>query len=286
MEALNYEESSLLISHYHYLQSTGNVVSLSYDEDNTGRNVLSIGVININAPSSIKLPTTIIVFEMPQKWVKIPVQIFQQGVIKVLCEGGCRVCTDGLGYGGTLGINIHYRGNTRLLSAAHVLTMHDDTNIGKRVYVDNDGIVCPIAVVEGHEPVTVYHTNTVANPERFTQDLAWGKLKTEQWFPTVRGIGNINGIRQPIEKEDVQYYGATSLDVQEDIPVRRLNDSVTVTLPDGIGYVFYRDVIKLDARYTSIEEGDSGSALVAQTDRKVVGILISASTDFAYACKL
>ena len=82
-DSLNEEESSKLISHYYYLLSTPNIVSLSYeDEDDNGRTVLSIGVIDIN-----DLTTTLpkmIIYEIPQKWVKIPVKPYQEGVIKAL----------------------------------------------------------------------------------------------------------------------------------------------------------------------------------------------------------
>ena len=275
--------------------------------------MLSVGVIDIN-DSTITLPRRII-YETSEKWVTVPVQMFHEGVIKALsgpCEGGCAISTDGLDCGGTLGVNIEYRGHYRLLSTAHVLTMHDDSNKGKTVYMciedDTDPIVYsngdkkdkkkinkkPIAVIKDHIRVRVYNKKEVDNPERFTQDLAWAEFLNEQGFPTVRGIGNVQGIRPPQQREYVKYYGAASLAVQDKIKIISTNAAMVMKV-DGCGWVFYENIIKLNTFGSTLEKGDSGSALVAESDTKVVGMLMGKHVDEqapkqeldrAYACKL
>ena len=286
---LDEKESTQLISHYSYLLSTTNIVSLSYEEDDTGRNVLSIGVIDLKAPNN---ELQMIIYEVSsQKWVKVPVQIFQEGVIKALsgpCKGGCKICTQGLNNSGTLGVNIEYNGQYRLLTCAHVLTEHKDTNIGKDIFVVDEGDYEPIASVESHVPVTVYNSKDVPYPVRSTQDLAWATISQQRGSPLVKEIGNVCGIRHPYQKEMVQYYGAVSLGLQDNIPVKSTSVAVAVKVPtsEGDKWTFYERVIKLDIRYATVNKGDSGSAIVAQSDKTVVGILMSASESNAYACKL
>ena len=281
-DSLSEEESSQLISHYYYLLSTPNIVSLSYEENNYGKNVLSVGVIDIKK-STVKLPKKVI-YEMPEKWVKVPVQMFCEGVIKtLLCEGGCEIFTESVNRHGTLGLNGKVHGQVYLFSCAHVLTEHNANNIGRYVYIEGD--TDPIAVVEDHIPVRVYNRVNVHNPDRFTKDLAWAKIIANQWSPTIKEIGTVKGIRTPQRKEKVKYYGAASLGVQDDIPIRSTNAATRVEV-EGHGWVFYEDVIKLNTFGFFLERGDSGSAMVAQKDTKVVGILMSKGDRNGYACKL
>ena len=80
-EPLSEEESSDFISHYEHLVSTPNIVSLSCELDDEGRNVLSVGLMD----STIKhnLSTTII-FETPKKWFIILVETYEEGAISVV----------------------------------------------------------------------------------------------------------------------------------------------------------------------------------------------------------
>ena len=56
----------------------------------------------------------IIIYETPRKWVKVHLEIYEEGVIKPLngpCEGGCKIHTeDVLNGGSTLGM-IHQYGD-------------------------------------------------------------------------------------------------------------------------------------------------------------------------------
>ena len=76
---------------------TPNIVSLSYEkDDHIERDVLSVGVIDINdsTPELLK----IIIYETSQKWVKVHVEIYEEGIIKGLngpCERGCTIHTEG-----------------------------------------------------------------------------------------------------------------------------------------------------------------------------------------------
>lgn len=84
-DSLSDEESSNLISHYYYLLSTPNIVSLSYEEDDdNGRGELSVGLIDINNLTVTATLPKMIIYETPQKWVKIPIKSYQEGVIRAL----------------------------------------------------------------------------------------------------------------------------------------------------------------------------------------------------------
>ena len=86
-EPLSEEESSDFISHYEHLVSTPNIVSLSCELDDEGRNVLSVGLMD----STIKhnLSTTIIFdHETPKKWFIILVETYEEGPISVV-RGPC-----------------------------------------------------------------------------------------------------------------------------------------------------------------------------------------------------
>ena len=267
---------------------TPNIVSLSYEKDDRiERDVLSVGVIDIN-DSTPKLPK-LIIYETPQKWVKVHVEIYEEGVIKALngpCEGGCKIHTEGVrNGGGTLGmIRQCDNGQIYLYSCAHVLTQHNKCNIQKNVYVEGDAD--PVAVVKDHVPVRVYDRVDTENRERYSHDLAWAKINPgRKWTPTVKEIGQVKGVRPPVENEMVKFYGAVSLDVQGRIKIKSTNATTVVQVKD-VGYVFYKDVIKLDtSNPTFFEEGDSGSAMVAESDTKVVGLLMSGGR-FGYACKI
>ena len=264
---------------------TPNIVSLSYEKDDLiERDVLSVGVIDIN-DSTPQLPK-IIVYETSQKWVKVHVETYEEGVIKALngpCEGGCKIHTEGVGNGGgTLGmIRQCGDGQVYLYSCAHVLTEHNERNIQKNVYVEGD--TDPVAVVEDHVHVEVYNRVDAGNRERYSHDLAWAKINPgTSWTLRVKEIGAVKGVRPPVENEMVKFYGAASLDVQGGIKIKSTN-ATTVVKVEEVGY---KDVIKLDtSNPTYFEEGDSGSAMVAESDTKVVGLLMSGGR-FGYACKL
>ncbi len=194
---------------------------------------------------------------------------------------------------GTLGVNTQYKGTYRLLSAAHVLTQFDPGNIGKAINArsdpGNDQYQSMGTTVEGQVNVTLYASSSEPNPVYAKQDLAWATVTPQQGSPEIIDIGAVNGIRAPNNSEKVQFYGAASEELQSDIVVADTSTMVTVRLQVGIGsykYAYFEDVCRLDISNASVLPGDSGSAMIAQSDKAIVGILFAAGMASALFCKL
>ncbi len=298
-------EAKDLLNKYRYLLSTPSVVSLSYCSEKkegkkTGRYVLRVGVIkklpaNEIEDPDILLPKTV-VYETPTKKVAVPVQVVEEGVIQALgppYKGGSQVMTTGAIEQGTLGVNTQYKGTYRLLSAAHVLTQFDPGNIGKAINARSDPVndqYQPMGTtVEGQVNVTLYTSSSEPNPVYAKQDLAWATVTPQQGSPEIIDIGAVNGIRDPNNSEKVQFYGAASEELQSDIVVADTSTMVTVRFQDGIGsykYGYFEDVCMLDISNASPLPGDSGSAMIAQSDKAIVGILFATGLLSAHFCKL
>lgn len=88
-DKLTQKEAEELMDKCDYFLSNPNVVSINYWNETekgtrTGRKILRIRVIKIE-DISIPLPK-IAVYETPTKCVSIPVQIFEEGIIKALAK--------------------------------------------------------------------------------------------------------------------------------------------------------------------------------------------------------
>ncbi len=286
-------EAKDLLKKYRYLLSTPSVVSLSYCSEKkegkkTGRYVLRVGVIKklpaieIEDPD-ILLPKTV-VYETRTKKVAVPVQVVEEGVIQALgppYKGGSQV---GCSLLGTLGVNTHYKGKYRLLSAAHILTQFDPANIGKPIFFPGKEKYVPLGTnVEGQVNVELYDSEKELNPVFAKQDLAWATVTPEQGSPEIIGIGKVNGIRDPINSEKVQFYGAASEVLQSDIVVADTSTMATVHIGNN-KYAYFEDICRVDI--SSAVKGDSGSAMIAQSDKAIVGILFAGGEESALFCKL
>ena len=300
---LDKAEAKDLLERYKYLLSTPSVVSLSYSSEKkegkkTGRYVLHVGVIKKLSAKEIKAPDVLlgktVVYKTLAKEVDVPVQIVEEGVIQALSppwKGGSQVNTTGVNVEGTLGVNTQYKGKYRLLSAAHVLTLHDRANIGKAINVRTlpyDQYQPMGTTVEGQVDVTLYASSTEPKPVYAKQDLAWATVTQQQGSPDIIGIGAVKGIRDPIEDEKVQFYGAASQELQSDIVVDDTSTTTKVAVKVGSDtkYAYYEDVCRLDITNADAAPGDSGSAMIGQSDKAIVGILMSTSLVYAYFCKI
>ena len=317
---LKEEEGRALVRKYRHLLFTPNVVSVSYgDRENyqkTRRRVLGVGVIEKLPCESIKDPDVLLpkFVTFPDKTgeiVEVPVKVMQEGRIRPLgapYNGGSRIRNEGYtGVGrlgvGCLGVGTDYDRQYRLLSAAHVLTEFQKENIGKNIEVYTDAgtweILAPIA---GHIPVKVYDNIPEAIPEHnwARQDLAWADV-TEQHVSRqeVKSIGQVQPIREvPIQDEKIKIFGGKSKKLEEDIYIdcTYAADRLDVPIVDHQGviiaykYVFFEDVcrVKRGDSCTRLIPGDSGSAVIAEHDNAIIGILFGASEskDSYYFCKL
>ena len=301
--ALSQADARKLVKSHHHLLSTPNVVSISYcdekkDGKKTGRKVLCFGVVKKLQPKHIAKPDVLlpksVSFENEnKKVVEIPVQVVEDGEIVSLAtyKRESQVKTEGINASGSLGVNTQYKGHYRLLSGAHVLTEFKDANIGKKIYARHepvDAFEDTGATVTGHVAVSLYDTNTEANPTLAKQDLAWADVTVQQGDSKIKDIGNVGTIRDPVLNEKVQFYGGMSEELQDDMEV--IDISTTAIVKFNIGgatkYGYFEEVVKIDLDAALPLSGDSGSAVIAKSDNKIVGIMMSMGMLYGYFTKL
>ena len=300
-ENLSDKEASELMDQYDHLFNNPNVVSLDYriislqKGMSSGKKVLCIGVIKEDISS--ELPKNA-VYETSKKRVEVPVHVFVQGEIKALApyEGGSEIKNEVLKYGGTVGVNTIFKGKYRLLTCAHVLTEFDDANIRnqRKVQVkhnpeDEDFQSLPVTI-EGHVPVTVYDTPNQGYPVRADQDLAWATLTAAHGLPSIKEIGSVSGIRKPELYETITLFGAASQEPLKNIPIISNIARPRMKFPTSNGgekYVFFHNFWTLQIIEGIVMRGDSGSAVIAEVDKAIVGILVcSGGPLYAYFCAL
>ena len=297
-------EAKDLLKKYKHLLSTPNVVSLSYCSEKkegrkTGRNVLRVGVIKKLPAEDIKDPDVLlpkaVEYETLNKKVSVPVQVVEEGEICALSppyEGGSKVHATGAVGWDTLGVNTYYKGKHRLLNAAHVLTRFDPANIGREINPQShhlDPFQSMGITVEGQVDVELYDSPNVQNPVCAKQDLAWATITSQQGLPEIVSADPINDIRDPIKDELVQYYSASSQKLQSNIPVADTATMAKVRIKVGNSsykYAYFEDICCLDISQACPMPGDSGSAMIAQSDKRIVGILFSGGLLSAYFCRL
>ena len=252
-----------------------------------------IKILSVRA-SDIYLPKTVL-FETEDKVkVEIPVQVVEEGEIFALnppYKGGNLVKTETIKKKGTLGVNIHYKGVYRLLSAAHVLTWFDESNIGKKILASSDEgehFEDTGATVTGQVNVVLYDTKSQPAPVYAKQDLAWANITEDKGSPEINKIGHVGGIRDPYVEEFVQFYGGTSECLYNNLKVLDVSAKcrVTFNINGDLKYGYFEEAVKIDITQAALFEGDSGSAVIAQSDKAIVGILMSCGKLHGYFTKL
>ena len=319
---LSTEETKSFLRSKRYLLSTPNVVSLGFtnemlDGKKTERKIFRVGVIKKLSGDSIEKPDIFIpkFFEHAvtgsDEMVTIPVDVVEEGEIvakvtepvnpqgeQVLTiyaakaapyQGGSLIKNASLDIKGCLGANAEYKGTYRLLSAAHVLTNFDRQYIGKQVLLMNGSQWVNIgATVTGQVNVSLYDASTVCYPVFAKQDLAWANITTDRGSPTIIEIGLPTGIRKIEADEEVKFFAgnteAPETGVQVDDIIAEMK--LAVRTPSGeTKYAYFEDVCRINGAI-AVGPGDSGTAIVAENDNALLGILISTSLASSYFCKL
>ena len=237
--------------------------------------------------------------------VQIPVKIVEEGVLGPLTsdketnpgnnapyKGASLIKIAPLGDTGCLGANAQYQGSYRLLSAAHVLTKFDRGQIGNEILVQNNtaSYVNIGAKVTGQIDVVLYENPYQLDPVYSKQDLAWGDISKHQGSSEISVIGTPEKIRRVIDGERVKYFGGyskhhgTNVEVEEIGAFTRLE----VSFPSGgTKYAFFKDVCRIKPENSLLVKGDSGTAIVAEDDNALLGIVMSKSNGSTYYfCKL
>ena len=293
------------------------------DGKKTGGKIFRVGVIKKLPKTKIEQPDIFIpkFFEhklsSSNEKVVIPVTVVEEGELKFLgnhvearnsgdpllyaddaaYKGGSLIKNVAIKEEGCLGVNTQYQGSYRLLSAAHVLTKFDRSNIGKEISLRNkQGNFVPIgATVTGQVDVVVYDTESEPNPVRAKQDLAWADIPAGimlKYFPEIEIIGKPEKIRRVIDDETVKCYAGCSADWWEDVEVSSTTAETKIKI-DSLSdpkFVFLEEVcwINRELMFTKsrVGEGDSGTAIVAEKDNALLGILIGQTERSHYFCKL
>jgi len=196
-------------------------------------------------------------------------------------EGGYQIRAENMNGSGTLGVNIVWASKYRLMTNNHVIACN--RNAGADVYQPSDGVNNKIGVVNGFIPVVTYPNSTEPHPHYNTQDLAWTYLTPLVGSPEITQIGVPSGVRAPVAGESVVLVGKQTGTVQK-AKIASLAYAATMEWPGPGSYAWFNTLIRLDANVT--RPGDSGSAYVALSDGKVVGIHVGGNNAFSFGCQL
>ena len=169
--------------------------------------------------------------------------------------------------------------------------MFDRSYIGNQIcVVDGSQWVDIGATVTDQVDVVLYDSSTIPNPVRAKQDLAWANITPDRGSPAIIDIGTPGGIRKITHDEKVKFYagriGAPETGVQVDDIYAETK--IKVQTPSGATkYAYFEDVCRIEEPI-AIGPGDSGTAIVAEDDNALLGILFSTSSFslISYFCKL
>ena len=185
---------------------------------------------------------------------------------------------------GTLGANIVYNGVFRLITNNHVIA--DNGNVGATVYQPDWALWGnSLTTVTGYVPVTTYPTKTQPHPVYNTTDLAWANIDIGSGATNIADIGQPTGFRQPVLGEAVRWIGKSTGVVQR-TTISSITDQIVLDFGRaGNQWAFFQNVIAFAGG--SLQSGDSGSAVVAMSDYKIVGLIFAGdSTGTPYACRI
>lgn len=224
---------------------------------------------------TVSLPTDV------QETGRNRVQVLNQRVRPV--PGGYQLAVQNFGWTGTLGVNIVWGGKYRTLSNNHVLS--DNGNLRASVYEPDKGSNNSIGTVDGYVPVALYASPDEKKPLYNTQDLAWAEASTRVASPEIHRIGTPTGLRAPVPGEQIRLIGKQTGSVQSAAVVDIITKKVVEWQPGAAKpWAFFERIIRLDRVCT--QEGDSGSAYVADDDDMVVGLHIGANNSYSWGCQL
>ena len=305
--SLSTEEARSFLTSKRHLLSTPSVVSLGFidekvDGKKTGGKIFRVGVIKKLGKEDITHPDIFIpkFFEHTSKRrngiVTIPVDVVEEGELVFShgnenkkrnspppYKGGSLIITADLNLQGCLGANAQYKGSYRLLSAAHVLTAFDRYYVGKKVLVENEeGDYVEIgATVTDQVDVVLYDTPNEPSPVYAKQDLAWANITEQEGSPEIEEIGLPSNIRKVVANELVKYYAGKTGDLGSEVQVEdtmAMTKIRTKTSSGSTKYAYFEDVCRTASFQCFMAPGDSGTAIVAESDNALLGITMSASS--------
>ena len=196
-------------------------------------------------------------------------------------------------YYGILGVNINYQREYRTLSNAHVFTQFDPRGIGNMIHYRPDESVpnfTRLFPVTGQVPVTYYPNSTQPNPTENVMDIAWGDVTDDKLVsPIIHAEGgatiNPNGtVRTPKPDEhfmlgNYRLHKSTKID---SVICRYKSEGV-----DSSGRKIYTWWMNgITYTHSGTQGGDSGTAMVATSDKAVIGLHRADSPKTGYGCPI
>lgn len=213
--------------------------------------------------------------------VDVPTDVVEVGVIGIAADrlrpapGGAQISvnTSLLSEStGTLGANIVYQGKFRMLTNNHVIA--DNGNVGATVYQPDWALWGnSLTTVTGFVPVTTYPSSTQPNPVFNTQDLAWADISIDNGATNISGIGQPTGFRAPVVGEAVRWMGKATGVVQSTTISSITGQSKVQFDRSGQQWAWFQNVITFAGG--TVNQGDSGSAVVAMSDYRIVGLIFA-----------
>lgn len=197
--------------------------------------------------------------------------------------GGVQIEAENIDGTGTLGVNIRWRDRLRLITNNHVIS--ENGNVGAVVYQPSAGSMRNrLTRVSGFDEVRTQPDKDRPEPHFNRRDVAWCDVDEEQATRDILHLGIPAGVRAPVAGERIRLVGKETGAVQHariaDIHLRKV-----LRWPDETGdWAFFDEQIQLDRVVT--QAGDSGSAYVAESDNRVVGIHVAANASYSWGCPL
>ncbi|WP_316528168.1 hypothetical protein [Kitasatospora brasiliensis] len=192
---------------------------------------------------------------------------------------------------GTLGVTTYFRNERCLLSNCHVIGDYSD-GPGLNVYQPSfnpwsaksrDRTL--IAVCDGTMEIISYPTKNPQNIEHNIYDFAWAEVPANQplEMQTSHAIQYIHEgenwlriKRNPRKGDKVSWVGATTGLVQYGT-IRSTRSRIAMPFRHNNRWAFWEEVIRIDKRPDELQpvmmRGDSGSALIRDADKAIVGLL-------------
>ena len=193
---------------------------------------------------------------------------------------------------GVLGVNITYQGKYRTLSNAHVLTRFDPKGIGNMIrYRSNPSVPFrQLFPVTGQVAVTYYTDCNQPNPVFNVMDIAWGDVTNSALVSTtINAVGGVSiqpsgAVRAPKDGEEFilgNYRFYKSVKIASLIAMHR---SIGVDSSGAVTYSWWENAISFP--HPGVGSGDSGTAMVASSDKAVIGLLRAISDTTGYGCPI
>ncbi len=198
-------------------------------------------------------------------------------------QGGYQIAADNIKGTGTLGVNIVWAARYRMLTNNHVIS--ENGNLLADIYQPDGGPGDALGTVSGYVPVVTYPSQVTPFPLYNHQDLAWCDLDPSIGSPEIAQIGTPTGLRTPVVGEGVAVIGKQTGQVRKaTVASTSLALRLEWPMPGAGTWAWFENLIQLSASVT--QPGDSGSAYVALTDGKVVGIHVGGGAAYSCGCQL